>query len=299
MENLKITIVGAGRVGTTIAYSISSSEDPKTQLKCVVSRTKKSLDRAKSIIGKKDIIYKTETSNILSHSNCILITTPDDLIKEICEKIFTKRQKQEDVFVINFSGSKSLNVLEAAKQKGANIGCLHPIKSFASIKEAISTLKGTVFGITYSSQKMKEVLAFMVDLFGGSFIEVENNKKPLYHASACIASNYLVTLLNFAVEVNKKIGIKPDDSVKALMGLIEGTIENVKKMGTKKSLTGPIARGDTGTIKEHLENFNKYFKEGSKTYKFMGKETAVIAYQNGWIDKKTFEKLTKLLEGKV
>ncbi|MFO7929682.1 MAG: DUF2520 domain-containing protein [Candidatus Humimicrobiaceae bacterium] len=297
MKNLKITIVGAGRVGTTIAHVLAKNRSTKAKLNCIVSRTDKSLKRAKDLVGKKGITYSKDINGLLKQSNCILITTPDDLIEDVCGNIFTNSLKQEGTFVIHFSGSKSLDVLSAAKQKGADTGCLHPIKSFASIKEAISTLKGTVFGITYSSQEMKEVLAYLVDFFGGSFIEVENNKKPLYHASACVASNYLVTLLNFAVEVNKKIGIKPEDSVKALMGLIEGTIDNIKKMGTKKSLTGPIARGDVGTIEEHLKNFNQYFDKGANTYKFMGKETANIAYQNGWIDKETFEKLKKILEG--
>lgn len=297
MKDLKITIVGAGRVGTTIAYVLAKNKNTKAELKCIVSRTEKSLKRAKDLLGDRGVTYSKDINGLLKQSNCILITTPDDLIKDVCNDIFANSPKQEGTFVIHFSGSKSLDVLSAAKQKGAGTGCLHPIKSFASIKEAISTLEGTIFGATYSSEEIKEVLTYLVDLFGGSFIEVENDKKPLYHASACVASNYLVTLLNFAVEVNKKIGIKPEDSVKALMGLIEGTIDNIKKMGTKKSLTGPIARGDVGTIEDHLKNFEQYFDKGSKTYKFMGKETANIAYQNGWIDKDTFGKLKKILEG--
>ncbi len=299
MQELNISIIGAGRVGTTMAHVLNKSRERYIKLNSIISRTDKSLNRAKEIVGEEDlIIYTRDLKESIKSSNCIIIATPDDLIEEVCNKIFNLNPSpNKNYFVIHLSGSKSLDILKKAREKKANTGCLHPIKSFASIEEAIKTLGGTVFGITYSNLRMKEVLAKLVKIFGGTFIEVDNKKKPLYHASACIASNYLVTLLNYAVEVNQKIGIKPEDSVKALMGLIEGTIENVKKMGTKESLTGPIARGDIGTIEEHLKNFSLYYRDGRKFYKFMGKETAKISYENGWINKEKFEKLQKILEG--
>jgi predicted short-subunit dehydrogenase-like oxidoreductase (DUF2520 family) len=112
-----------------------------------------------------------------------------------------------------------------------------------------------------------------------------------------VASNYLVTLMDYAVSIHKRIGIKPEDSLKGLISLAEGTVNNIKKMGTKKSLTGPIARGDTGTIKEHMISFRKFFpKDYSDLYKTMGIETSKIAYQNKWIDKSTAGELKKILK---
>jgi predicted short-subunit dehydrogenase-like oxidoreductase (DUF2520 family) len=171
------------------------------------------------------------------------------------------------------------------------------LKSFASIEEAIRSLPGTVFGITYSSLKSKRMAEFLVKNLGGEVIEVEDNKKPLYHAAACVASNYLVTLINYAVLIHKKIGIKPEDSLKGLMGLVEGTVSNIKKMGTKKSLTGPIARGDIGTIKEHMTSFNKFFSgEEITLYKIMGMETSKIAFQNKWINESIIVELKKVFK---
>jgi len=138
---------------------------------------------------------------------------------------------------------------------------------------------------------------FLVKSLGGEIIEEEDNKKPLYHAAACVASNYLVTLINYAVLIHKKMGIKPEDSLKGLMGLVEGTVSNIKKMGTEKSLTGPIARGDIGTIKEHVKSFNEFFsKEDSALYRMMGIETSKIAHQNKWIKESTVEELKEILK---
>ena len=81
------------------------------------------------------------------------------------------------------------------------------------------------------------------------------------------------------------------------MGLVEGTVSNIKKMGAERSLTGPIARGDVGTIREHIENFNKFFnRENISLYKMMGRETSKIAYSNKWIDKNTERELKRILK---
>ncbi|MBU4314255.1 MAG: DUF2520 domain-containing protein [Actinobacteria bacterium] len=297
---INLCIIGAGRVGTTVSYTLAEKELPNIKLKAMSSRSMESLNRAKKILGSKaaGVIFTRENSKAVSLANCILICTPDDVINSVCSDIFKDKSKDfKNYYAIHFSGSKSLEVLNSARAAGAEIASIHPLKSFASIEEAIKSLPGTIFGITYSSAESKKMAEFLVKSLGGEIIEVENNKKPLYHAAACVASNYLVTLINYAVLIHKKMGIKPEDSLKGLMGLVEGTISNIKKMGTEKSLTGPIARGDVGTIKEHVKSFNEFFsKEDSTLYKMMGIETSKIAHQNKWIKESTVGELKEILK---
>jgi len=297
---INLCVIGAGRVGTTVSYTLAEKKLPNIKLKAISSRSMESLNRAKKILGSKaaDVIFTIENSKAVSLANCILICTPDDVISSVCSDIFKDKSKDfKNYYAVHFSGSKSLEVLNSARAAGAEIASIHPLKSFASIRGAIKSLPGTIFGITYSSTESKKMAEFLVKSLGGEIIEVENNKKPLYHAAACVASNYLVTLINYAVLIHKKIGIKPEDSLKGLMGLVEGTISNIKKMGTEKSLTGPIARGDAGTIKEHVKSFNKFFsKEDSALYRMMGIETSKIAHQNKWIKESTVEELKEILK---
>ncbi|MBU2563008.1 MAG: DUF2520 domain-containing protein [Actinobacteria bacterium] len=297
---INLCVIGAGRVGTTVSYTLAEKELPNIKLKAISSRSMEALNRAKKILGSKaaGVIFTRENSKAVSLANCILICTPDDIINSVCSDIFKDKSKDfKNYYAIHFSGSKSLEVLNSARAAGAEIASIHPLKSFASIEEAIKSLPGTIFGITYSSTESKKMAEFLVKSLGGEIIEVENNKKPLYHAAACVASNYLVTLINYAVLIHKKMGIKPEDSLKGLMGLVEGTISNIKKMGTEKSLTGPIARGDVGTIKEHVKSFNEFFsKEDSALYKMMGIETSKIAHQNKWIKESTVEELKEILK---
>lgn len=297
---INLCVIGAGRVGTTVSYTLAEKELPNIKLKAISSRSMESLNRAKKILGSKaaGVIFTRENSKAVSLANCILICTPDDVINSVCSDIFKDKSKDfKNYYAIHFSGSKSLEVLNSARAAGAEIASIHPLKSFASIEEAIKSLPGTIFGITYSSTESKKMAEFLVKSLGGGIIEVENNKKPLYHAAACVASNYLVTLINYAVLIHKKMGIKPEDSLKGLMGLVEDTVSNIKKMGTEKSLTGPIARGDVGTIKEHVKSFNEFFsKEDSALYRMMGIETSKIAHQNKWIKESTVEELKEILK---
>lgn len=299
-KSIKICIIGAGKVGTTMAYILTRKNIKNLKITSVSSRSDNSINRAKKILGELsgNIHFTKNNIDAVINSNCIMITTPDDLIGKVCKEIFEyKNLPEKKYIVLHFSGSKSLDVLKDAKKKGASTGSIHPIKSFASIDEAIETISHTVFGITYSDNSAKTIIEKIIKNVDGDIIEVEDKKKPLYHASACAASNYLVSLLNYAVSINEKIGIDANKSLKGLLSLTEGTINNIRKLGTRKALTGPIARGDIGTIEEHLINFKKYFKkEDIMVYKVMGIETAKIAYQNGWIDEKKYKSLLELLK---
>jgi predicted short-subunit dehydrogenase-like oxidoreductase (DUF2520 family) len=299
IKSLDICVIGAGRLGTTVSCMLAKGKNPALRLRALASRSAASLNRAKEIMGGKarGVIFTTENKKAAMLSNCVLICTPDDVIGPVCKEVFSEKDLDfNGHYVIHFSGSKPLSVLDAAKRSGAKVASVHPLKSFASVKEAIKTLPGTVYGITYCSGESKRVALLMVGSLGGTAIEVDDGKKALYHAAACVASNYLVTLLNYAVLIHRKIGIKPEDSLKGLMGLVEGTVSNIKKMGTQKSLTGPIARGDLGTIREHMKDFNKFFdRKDTSLYKIMGRETAKIAQGNSWIDKETVRELEKIL----
>lgn len=298
---IRLCIIGAGRLGATMCRAFSEAEGNDIRLAAVSSRTQESLARAKKALGERaaGIFFTKRNSEAALRAECVLICTPDDIIKNVCDEIFQDIESSNTgkYCVVHFSGSKTLDVVKTAEKAGAGTASIHPLKSFASVSEAIKTLRGTVYGITYSDKRSEDVAEKLVKHLGGEIILIDDKKKPLYHAAACVASNYMVTLLNYAVSIHQKIGIKPEDSLKGLINLSEGTLENIKKMGTKKSLTGPIARGDTGTIKEHMEGFSKLLKEEEKLiYKIMGMETAKIAYQNKWIRSETFNKVKKMLQ---
>lgn len=298
---LKICIIGVGRLGTSLACIIIKKNNPQVSVISIASRSDESLNNAKDIINMPDLkILFTKNNLAAAHqANCIFICTPDDEIEKVCRELFENSKLHKKLFVIHFSGSKKTDVLNSAKQKGASVACMHPLKSFASVAESVKTMENTLYGVTYdrNDSEIKEVVDLLLDLLAGKHIFIENSIKPLYHACACIASNYLVSLMNFAVETGEEIGLAPEVFLKGILNLSEGTMTNIKKLGTKKALTGPIARGDISTIKEHIDNLkNLKNTELSKAYGFMGTMTAKIAFENNWIDDKTYKKLLEILK---
>lgn len=307
-QKTNIAIIGAGRLGTTIAYIIAAKNQEKNKIISISSPTQKSLDRAKETLKSfsKNIIFTRDNKKAAAEANCIFICTPDDLIKTVCREIFDKKntkninKRKENIFAVHFSGSKPLKDLQSAKISGAGTLSIHPLKSLASITSAIKTIKNTEYGITYNTPEEEGMAKKIVSLLGGHSITVKDSKKPLYHAAACVASNYLVTLIDYAVYINEKIGIKPEDSIKGLLSLIEGTVKNIGETGTKKSLTGPIARGDISTIKDHMKNFKKHLDDkDTEVYRLMGRKTAEIAKQNRWIDNKVYNELINILKNQA
>jgi len=297
-KNLNIAILGAGRLGTTLGFAIAGKNHENIKIKSIASPSPGSIKRAKEIFKDKakNILFTSNNLIAAEKANTVFICTPDDLISRICEDLYSENPGCGKT-IIHFSGSKPLDVLKKAKEEGDYTASIHPLKSFASIPEAIKTLKGTEYGITYTDKEGERAAKKIVKLLEGNSIFVKDEAKPIYHAAACIASNYLVTLINHAVYINEKIGIEPQASTRGLLNLVEGTVENIKKIGTKKSLTGPIARGDTGTIEDHMKMFDSVLdKKDVEIYKMMGQKTADLARENGWIDNKTYKKFYELLE---
>ncbi len=300
-KSLNLCVIGAGRVGTTVGYIFKNKNIPGIKLRAVASRTGASINRARRVIGSDsgDVLFTIDNKEAALMSDCALICTPDDEIKRVSEEIsgIIKNKKQGDYYVIHFSGNKTLGVLKSAEDAGARTASIHPLKSFASIDESIRTMAGTIFSLAGSDPDSKRVASMLVKSMGGRVIDIEEEKKPLYHAAACIASNYLVTLLNYAEMVFRATGISPKESLECITYLVDGTIDNVRKMGTEKSLTGPIARGDIGTVRDHIENLRKYFTEEEvDLYRKLGLETVKIASRNKWINDGILRELKKILE---
>lgn len=323
---LKISIIGAGRLGLALAYSISKKNDHAVSIVSISSRSDKSINAAKELLLKQDSNILFTKNNLLaaSVSNCIFICTPDDEIENACKSIFkdeenlskkTNKKSQgfffekndnapnvfnpKNMAVIHFSGSKKTDVLKSAKKEGASIACMHPLKSFASVLESSKTLENTLYGITYDSKDKKiiKIIDVLISFLKGRTVFVENNKKTLYHACACIASNYLVSLMDFVVELGEEIGLNPDIFLSGILNLSEGTMANIKKFGTKKALTGPIARGDLNTIKDHVKSLKELkTSRFMEMYGIMGKKTAEIAYKNNWINDKNYKDLLYVLK---
>ncbi|MHB9099602.1 MAG: DUF2520 domain-containing protein, partial [Syntrophales bacterium] len=131
---------------------------------------------------------------------------------------------------------------------------------------------------------------------GGIPIEIPAEFKPLYHAAACMVSNYLTTLINAAEEIYLSLGLSRDEAISAFLPLIEGTLKNVETKGSVQALTGPISRGDVGTIEEHIRLFRKKLPAYLPSYCIMGLLTVNLAMKRNTLPPERAAVIKNILE---
>ncbi len=283
---LRIGFIGAGTVGTALASRLQSSG---YNVAAVASRTFSSAQRlAESVPGCRAMPNLQDAADA---TDLIFVTTPDAAIGQVAAKVCWHR----GMSVVHCSGADSTEVLTPARASGAQVGAFHPLQTFASVQQAIDNLPGSTFAVE-AEEPLKSILKRMAEDLQGYSIELKASDKVIYHASAVMACNYFVTLVKLSTDLWQTFGVSRQDAVRALLPLLKGTLNNIEKVGIPNCLTGPIARGDSGTIRKHLKALDESAPHVAKLYRELGLETVPISRDKGKIDDATALDMRRLLE---
>lgn len=136
----------------------------------------------------------------------------------------------------------------------------------------------------------------MASALGARPYEIDGNAKTLYHASAVIASNYLVSLMKMASEVMAASGIPEEKAFEFLLPLVKGTLANMEKMGVEKALTGPVSRGDAATVSAHINGITEKNPDLKKAYIELGKIALQMSESQNFIPEHKINQLKKIFE---
>jgi predicted short-subunit dehydrogenase-like oxidoreductase (DUF2520 family) len=158
----------------------------------------------------------------------------------------------------------------------------------------MENMPGSTFALE-AGEPLLKTLKDMANALGGHWVELKAGDKVLYHAAAVIACNYMVTLLKLATDLWQTFDVPPQQATRALLPLLRGTIHNIETVGIPQCLTGPIARGDVGTIRKHLDALEQTAPHLVSTYRELGLQTIPIAVAKGRIDKNQAEELRVIL----
>jgi predicted short-subunit dehydrogenase-like oxidoreductase (DUF2520 family) len=285
-EMVKIGIIGAGTVGSALAIRLAENG---YQIVAVSSRTHTSAERLSQAIKG---LHAVDTNQMVADAaDIIFITTPDGVIPKVASEL----QWHEGHSVVHCSGADSTETLQTARKMGANVGVFHPLQTFASIKHAIDNIPGSTFAIE-AEEPLLTTLKRMAEKLNCRWIELKASDKVVYHAAAVIACNYLVTLVKLADDLWQTFGIPREQATQALLPLLKGTLNNIENVGIPQCLTGPIARGDIGTVKKHLDALQKEAPDVLSTYCELGLQTIPIAQAKGKIDEDKADELRAVLK---
>jgi predicted short-subunit dehydrogenase-like oxidoreductase (DUF2520 family) len=292
MKAQKIAVVGAGLVGTALAYLLNKKGYP---LVGMASRKEESLKKAAAFV-KGDVRFTTVAQEITAEADLVFITTSDSAIEEVCEGIAGNNGFHAGQLVVHTSGALPSTILKSAREKGALIASVHPLQSFADLKGAVEIIPSSIFNLEGDPQAIP-VLTELVRELGGKPLAIDTEEKPLYHAAAVVACNFLVTLVYLSYQLFEAIDISQDDAAQALLPLIKGTVNNIERLGPVKALTGPIARGDVGVIRGHLEAFKAVDPRFKDIYRTISRLTVEIGIKKGTLSMEKAEEILDLVDG--
>lgn len=282
---MKIGFIGAGTVGTALAVRLSAGG---YSVEAVSSRSWASAERLASAVSGCQVYDDVQSA--ADAVELVFITTPDAAIAQVASQVCWHAGQA----VVHCSGADSIDILEPARQLGAQVGAFHPLQTFASIDQAIENLSGSAFGLEAEEPLLGQLKQMAVTLRGHWF-ELKAGDKVLYHAAAVFACNYMVTLVKLATDLWQVFGVSSSEATQALLPLMQGTLNNIGNVGLPGCLTGPIARGDLGTIKKHVDALEERAPALLFSYQELGLQTIPIAVAKGRIDQKQAEGLSELL----
>ena len=282
---LKTGFVGAGTTGTALAVRLSQKGWP------VAGVSSRTLSSAQKLAGLVSNCHVCRTSQELADAaELVFITTPDDVIARVCGEVHWHKGQS----ILHCSGAHSVDILEPAKKLGAAVGSFHPLQTFADVDQAVANLPGSTFALE-AEEPLLSTLKELTHLLDGNWVELRPGDKVLYHTAAVFACNYLVTLVKLAQDLWKDFGVSSNEATRALLPLLRGTLNNIDNIGLPDCLTGPVARGDLGTIERHLSALDAKNPSLLTTYKDLGLQTIPIALAKGKVNEQKAEQMKGLL----
>lgn len=284
---VRVGIIGAGVVGTAVGAILA---DRGYEVTGVYDILPESTDSLTARTGARVCF---DPQSVSRSADVLFITTSDGAIEGVAREISEHQGFFSGQIVAHMSGALTSDVLRSAKDMGAVCVSMHPMQSFASVDRAIQNLSGSIFSIE-GDLAAYDIISKVVHDLGGDYFFIDGKSKPLYHAGACVVSNYLVTLIEFGLQFLEASGLPRAKALKAFMPLIEGTISNVERIGIPKALTGPISRGDLSTVLKHLESMEEIAPQLTWLYSQLGYYTAEVARSKGTIDQGATEQFQQM-----
>ncbi len=271
-EHPTIAVVGAGRVGSTLALAASQAG---YTVNAVYSRTPA---RAQALAQQVGARLAPDLAGLARSADLIFLAVPDDALAGV--DAAGAGHWQPGSGVVHHSGLHGATLLEHAAADGALTGTLHPLQAITDPVSALKLLPGTFFGVS-GAPALLPILRAFVQALGGRPLTIPDAAKPLYHAAAVFASNYVVTCFAQAVGILADLGIDPEEAAQALLPLTQGAVANLRSPGLPQALTGPISRGDTGTLAIHQQQLAAHEAGRLVLYRLLGQATVPVAAAQG------------------
>ncbi len=265
-----VAIVGAGPVGTALGVAIDRAGWSVT---AVASRDRERRDRFRALVP--DARPFVDPSGVLDEAELIVLCVPDDAIEPVARSL----RPYSGQSLVHTSGLLGADVLEPARAAGSQLGAFHPLVSFTSdVERSVAAISGATIALE-GDERLIGALADLAELMGGVPVRLPRGSKPAYHAAAVLASGGLVALLDAIATLGAAAGMDERGSLAVYGRLVEQTLANARSGGLAAALTGPIVRGDAGTVEAHLRALEAAAPGTAQLYRELAERELSIAEQ--------------------
>jgi predicted short-subunit dehydrogenase-like oxidoreductase (DUF2520 family) len=267
---VRIVVLGAGRVGTAVAVLLGRAGH---QIAAVSGR-EGTRERAATWLPGVPVLDASEAAAL---GELVLVAVPDDLIAQTVSGVAGALHRGQ--WVAHLSGAARLDILTPARDAGARRLAVHPLQTFPDVERAIDALSGCTVAVSADDEDGYALGEALARDLGAAPFRLADELRPLYHAAAVFASNYLVVTSAIAERLFTDVGVP--DPVAAMHPLQRATLANIARLGPHAALTGPAVRGDAGTVARNLESLAAHAPETVPVYVAMCRAALGVGVEGG------------------
>ncbi|WP_103064269.1 Rossmann-like and DUF2520 domain-containing protein [Actinomyces qiguomingii] len=239
---LGVGIISAGRVGAVLGSALRAVDH---QIIGVHAVSEASRERAELLLPGVPLL---DVDDIVERAELVLLAVPDDSLADLVQGLADLGRWQPGQLVVHTSGAYGVGVLEPARRCGAIPLAIHPAMTFGGFSTDVARLVGCPMAVTAPAAVVPIGQALAVELGAEPFVLPEESR-PAYHAALAHGANHLVTVVNQAMRILSAAGV--EDGAATLGPLLSAALDRALREG-ESGLTGPVARGDAGTVRAHL-----------------------------------------------
>jgi predicted short-subunit dehydrogenase-like oxidoreductase (DUF2520 family) len=284
---LRVGVIGAGRVGAVLGAALT---DAGHDVVAAAGLSTASAERAARLLPGVPLV---PADRVVADSDLVVLAVPDDTLAGLVAGLAGTGAWRPGQMTFHTSGAHGLAVLAPAERAGVLPLALHPVMTFTGAVEDADQLPGTPFGVTSRPEHRPVAETLVLEMDGEPFFVAEEDR-GLYHAALVTGANHLVTLVAEAADLLRAAGVGAPERV--LTPLLTAALDNGLRRGDR-GLTGPVSRGDVGTVAEHIETLSERAPASVDAYAAMARRTTERALAARRLKRHEAAPLLELLAG--